>query len=172
MSCFSFFYIGPDALPHLPMPPGYHFSRKNTAAEVYCIHCQNAASLHTTLLHPNKRKTSELCQNSTKTTQTLFSLFSFIFLIFILYLSIFISFFAFFFFYTSSVASIFAFFFGFCERGSGRVWPAGGAWARQRGVWSANCVHGVCSGRAEALHLAMWFLPLACLQTTQWLCRP
>lgn len=86
MSDFSFFCVGPDALPHLPMPPGYHFSRKNTAA------ADNAASLHISLLHTNKRKTSELCQNSTKTTQT-YPLFSFIFPVF---LSVFIHFYLFF----------------------------------------------------------------------------
>ena len=86
MSDFSFFCVGSDALPHLPMPPGYHFSRKNTAA------ADNAASLHISLLHTNKRKTSELCQNSTKTTQT-YPLFSFIFPVF---LSVFIHFYLFF----------------------------------------------------------------------------
>ena len=53
MSYFSFFYIGSDALPHLSMPPGYHFSRKSTSAESFSILHQNAAALHITLLHQN-----------------------------------------------------------------------------------------------------------------------
>lgn len=177
MSDFSFFCVGPDALPHLPMPPGYHFSRKNTAA------ADNAASLHISLLHTNKRKTSELCQNSTKTTQT-YPLFSFIFPVF---LSVFIHFYLFFhiFLHIPCCRYFCVSFFVFVSaaagecgrqagpgRGSGGVWPAGETWARQRGVWPANYMYGVCSRRAETLHPAMWLLPLACLQTTQWLCRP
>lgn len=125
---------------------------------------------HSTFLYSTQTNAKHL--NSAKTPpkphkHTLYFLLFFRF--FFLYLSIFISFFTFF--YTSRVAGIFVYLFCFCERGSGGVWPAGVAWARQRGVWPANCVHGVCSGRAEAQHHAMWLQPLSCLQTTQWLCR-
>lgn len=150
MSYFSFFYIGSDALPHLSMPPGYHFSRKSTAAESFSILHQNAAALHITLLHQNHINTVlyiTLCSLYC----FVYPLFSFIFLIF---LSIFIHFYLFFYiflFYTSRVASIFTPFFCFCERGSGGVWSAGETWARQRGVWPANCVHGVGNGRIGAV---------------------
>ena len=103
-------------------------TRLRNPSPSFSILNQNAASLH--IAYP---------------------LFSFIFLIF---LSIFIHFYLFFhifLFYTFHVASIFTSFFCFCERGSGGVWPAGGAWARQRGVWPANCVHSVGSERAEAV---------------------
>lgn len=97
MSYFSFFYIGSDALPHLPMPPGYHFSRKSTAAESFSILHQNAAALHITLLHQNHINTV-FCITLCSLYCFVYPLFSFIFLIFFLYLSIFISFFIFFFF--------------------------------------------------------------------------
>lgn len=147
MSCFSFFYVGSDALPHLPMPTGYHFSRKNTAAETSFLHHQNTALLHITLLHPNKCKTSELSQNHTNTVLFIFFYFSgFSFCIYP-FLSLFSLFF------THTMLPVFlCIFFCFCERGSGGVWPAGVAWARQRGVWPANCVHSVSSERAEAVH--------------------
>lgn len=150
MSYFSFFYIGSDALPHLSMPPGYHFSRKSTAAESFSILHQNAAALHITLLHQNHINTV-FCITLCNLYCFVYPLFSFIFLIF---LSIFIHFYLFFhifLFYTSRVASIFTSFFCFCGRDSGWVWPAGGAWARQRGVWPANCMHSVGSERAEAV---------------------
>lgn len=92
MSYFSFFYIGSDALPHLPMPPGYHFSRKSTAAESFSILHQNAASLHITLLHQNHINTV-FCITLCNLYCFVYPLFSFIFLIF---LSIFIHFYLFF----------------------------------------------------------------------------
>lgn len=95
MSYFSFFYIGSDALPHLSMPPGYHFSRKSTAAESFSILHQNAAALHITLLHQNHINTVlyiTLCSLYC----FVYPLFSFIFLIF---LSIFIHFYLFFIFF-------------------------------------------------------------------------
>lgn len=118
MSYFSFFYIGSDALPHLSMPPGYHFSRKSTAAESFSILHQNAAALHITLLHQNHINTV-FCITLCNLYCFVYPLFSFIFLIF---LSIFIHFYLFFhifLFYTSRVASIFTSFFLFL-------------WARQR----------------------------------------
>lgn len=110
MSCFSFFYVGSDALPHLPMPPGYHFSRKSTAAESFSTLHQNAAALHITLLHQNHINTV-FCITLCSLYCFVYPLFSFIFLIF---LSIFIHFYLFFhifLFYTSRVASIFTSFF-------------------------------------------------------------
>lgn len=156
------------------MPPGYHFSRKNTAAESFSILNQNAASLHITLLHQNHINTV-FCITLCSLYCFVYPLFSFIFLIF---LSIFIHFYLFFhifLFYTSRVASIFTSFFCFCGCDSGWVWPAGGAWARQWGVWPANCVHGVgvmeeqkqCKGAAPAprnVHPAMWLQHLTCPQ--------
>ena len=97
MSYFSFFYIGPDALPHLSMPPGYHFSRKSTAAESFFILHQNAAALHITLLHTNKLHQNHIntvfCITLCSLYCFVYPLFSFIFLIF---LSIFIHFYLFF----------------------------------------------------------------------------
>lgn len=117
MSYFSFFYIGSDALRHLPMPPGYHFSRKSTAAEPFSILHQNAAALHITLLHTNKLHQNHIntvfCITLCSLYCFVYPLFSFIFLIF---LSIFIHFYLFFhifLFYTSRVASVFTSFFVF-----------------------------------------------------------
>lgn len=97
MSYFSFFYIGSDALRHLPMPPGYHFSRKSTAAEPFSILHQNAAALHITLLHTNKLHQNHIntvfCITLCSLYCFVYPLFSFIFLIF---LSIFIHFYLFF----------------------------------------------------------------------------
>lgn len=118
MSYFSFFYIGSDALPHLPMPPGYHFSRKSTAAESFSILHQNAAALHITLLHQNHINTV-FCITLCSLYCFVYPLFSFIFLIF---LSIFIHFYLFFhifLFYTSRVASIFTSFFVFVSATAG-----------------------------------------------------
>ena len=131
MSYFSFFYIGSDALPHLPMPPGYHFSRKNTAAESFSI-----------LLHPQpKRCIAPYC----------ISFIFFYFSDFSFYIYPFLSLFSYFSFLYISCCQYFYTFFCFCERGSGGVWPTGETWARQRGVWPANCVHGVGSGRIGAV---------------------
>ena len=134
MSYFSFFYIGSDALPHLSMPPGYHFSRKSTAAESFSILHQNAAALHITLLHQNHINTV-FCINITLLRQNhintvfcitlcslycfVYPLFSFIFLIFLFIFIHFYLFFHIFLFYTSRVASIFTSFFCFCGRDSG-----------------------------------------------------
>ena len=134
MSYFSFFYIGSDALRHLPMPPGYHFSRKSTAAESFSILHQNAAALHITLLHQNHINTV-FCINITLLHQNhintvfcitlcslycfVYPLFSFIFLIFLFIFIHFYLFFHIFLFYTSRVASIFTSFFCFCGRDSG-----------------------------------------------------
>ena len=134
MSYFSFFYIGSDALPHLSMPTGYHFSRKSTAAESFSILHQNAAALHITLLHQNHINTV-FCINITLLHQNhintvfcitlcslycfVYPLFSFIFLIFLFIFIHFYLFFHIFLFYTSRVASIFTSFFCFCGRDSG-----------------------------------------------------
>ena len=134
MSYFSFFYIGSDALPHLSMPPGYHFSRKSTAAASFSILHQNAAALHITLLHQNHINTV-FCINITLLHQNhintvfcitlcslycfVYPLFSFIFLIFLFIFIHFYLFFHIFLFYTSRVASIFTSFFCFCGRDSG-----------------------------------------------------
>lgn len=149
MSYFSFFYIGSDALPHLPMPPGYHFSRKSTAAESFSILHQNAAALHITLLHQNHINTV-FCITLCSLYCFVYPLFSFIFLIFF-YIYPFLSLFSYFSFLYISCCQYFYIFFCFCGRDSGWVWPAGGAWARQRGVWPANCMHSVGSERAEAV---------------------
>ena len=118
MSYFSFFYIGSDALPHLSMPPGYHFSRKSTAAESFSILHQNAAALHITLLHQNHINTV-FCITLCSLYCFVYPLFSFIFLIFLFIFIHFYLFFHIFLFYTSRVASIFTSFFLFL-------------WARQR----------------------------------------
>ena len=106
---------------------------------------------HSTLLYSTQT-------NSTKTTQKLVSILlfciSFIFFYFSdfsFYIYPFLSLFSYFSFLHISCCQYFYVFFCFCERGSGGVWPAGGAWARQRGVWPANCVYVVCSGKAEAV---------------------
>lgn len=125
-------------------------TRLRNPSPSFSILNQNAASLHITLLHQNHINTV-FCITLCSLYCFVYPLFSFIFLIF---LSIFIHFYLFFhifLFYTSRVASIFTSFFCFCERGSGRVWPAGETWARQRGVWPANCMHSVGSERAEAV---------------------
>lgn len=139
MSYFSFFYIGSDALPHLPMPPGYHFSRKSTAAESFSILHQNAAALHITLLHTNKLHQNHIntvfCITLCSLYCFVYPLFSFIFLIF---LSIFIHFYLFFhifLFYTSRVASIFTPFFVF-------VSAAAGECGRQAGPGRGSGVYG------------------------------
>ena len=105
------------------MPPGYHFSRKSTAAESFSILHQNAASLHITLLHTNKRHQNHIntvfCITLCSLYCFVYPLFSFIFLIF---LSIFIHFYLFFhifLFYTSRVASIFTPFFVFMSTTAG-----------------------------------------------------
>lgn len=134
MSYFSFFYIGSDALPHLPMPPGYHFSRKSTATESFSILHQNAAALHITLLHQNHINTV-FCITLCSLYCFVYSLFSFIFLIF---LSIFIHFYLFFhifLFYTSRVASIFTPFFVF-------VGATAGECGRQAGPGRGSGVYG------------------------------
>ena len=134
MSYFSFFYIGSDALPHLSMPPGYHFSRKNTAAESFSILNQNAASLHITLLHQNHINTV-FCITLCSLYCYVYPLFSFIFLIF---LSIFIHFYLFFhifLFYTSRVASIFTSFFVFMSTTAGEG-------SRQAGPGRGSGVYG------------------------------
>lgn len=165
MSYFSFFYIGSDALRHLPMPPGYHFSRKSTAAEPFSILHQNAAALHITLLHTNK-----LHQNHINTVFciTLCSLYCFVYplfsFIFLLFLSIFIHFYLFFhifLFYTSRVASVFTSFFVF-------VGATAGECGRQAGPGRGSGVYGrqiVCTAwavkeqkqcRGSALALRNW----------------
>lgn len=105
------------------MPPGYHFSRKSTAAESFSILHQNAAALHITLLHTNKLHQNHIntvfCITLCSLYCFVYPLFSFIFLIF---LSIFIHFYLFFhifLFYTSRVASIFTPFFVFVSAAAG-----------------------------------------------------
>lgn len=121
------------------MPPGYHFSRKSTAAESFSILHQNTAALHITLLHTNKLHQNHIntvfCITLCSLYCFVYPLFSFIFLIF---LSIFIHFYLFFhifLFYTSRVASIFTPFFVF-------VSAAAGECGRQAGPGRGSGVYG------------------------------
>ena len=147
------------------MPPGYHFSRKSTAAEPFSILHQNAAALHITLLHTNKLHQNHIntvfCITLCSLYCFVYPLFSFIFLIF---LSIFIHFYLFFhifLFYTSRVASVFTSFFVF-------VGATAGECGRQAGPGRGSGVYGrqiVCTAwavkeqkqcRGSALALRNW----------------
>lgn len=150
MSYFSFFLYrlrrppaSSDAsgLPPFPKEHGY-------GSLMYSLPKRCIAPYYFT---PHKQTPPKQHKNCSPHYCFVYPLFSFIFLIF---LSIFIHFYLFFhifLFYTSRVASIFTSFFCFCGRDSGGVWPTGGTWARQRGVWPANCMHSVGSERAEAV---------------------
>ncbi len=120
---FFFFYIGSDALPHLSMPPGYHFSRKSTAAESFSYPPPKRCSAPY-YFTPHKQThqnhiNTVFCITLCSLYCFVYPLFSFIFLIF---LSIFIHFYLFFhifLFYTSRVASIFTPFFVFVSAAAG-----------------------------------------------------
>ena len=118
------------------MPPGYHFSRKSTAAEPFSILHQNAAALHITLLHTNKLHQNHIntvfCITLCSLYCFVYPLFSFIFLIF---LSIFIHFYLFFhiFLFIHLVLPVFLRLFLFL-------------WARQRGSVAGRRGLGAAAG--------------------------